>query len=183
MNAVGFDLYCQLLAEEVAELQGSKEYAMRSTVSDVTLDIPLPAYLPDNYIPDRTLKIQFYQRMAVLSTIESVDAITAELHDRFGVLPEPVTYLLEMVKLKAHARERGFTSIAQVENEWVLKAERTMTPNRVALFKRFKGAVKVELGTVWIPKYLMPEQPSQWIPTLHELIDLISTKNQEPVRT
>lgn len=182
MNSVGFDLYCQLLAEEVAELQGSKKYALRSTVADVSLDIPLPAYLPDSYIPDRTLKIQFYQRMAVLSTFESVDAMQAELHDRFGVLPEPVTYLLEMVRLKAHARERGFTAISLVENEWILKTERTMTPNRVALFKRFKGAVRVELGTVWIPRYLMPEQSSQWLPMLHELIDLISTKDREPVR-
>ncbi|MGH7327439.1 MAG: transcription-repair coupling factor, partial [Polyangiaceae bacterium] len=68
MNAVGFDLYSQLLAEEVSDLQGSGELNLFKPEPPVTIDVPLTGYIPDDYIPDRTLKIHFYQRLATIKT-------------------------------------------------------------------------------------------------------------------
>ncbi|HET8914003.1 MAG TPA: transcription-repair coupling factor, partial [Ktedonobacteraceae bacterium] len=67
MNSIGFDLYSKLLAEAVQELQGQ---TVEATAPGVSIDLPLDAYLPDEYIGDRTLKVNFYQRLANLTRIE-----------------------------------------------------------------------------------------------------------------
>jgi transcription-repair coupling factor (superfamily II helicase) len=181
LNSVGFDLYCQLLAEEVAELQGSGEIALPRTEAPVTIDVPLTAYLPDSYIPDRALKIQCYQRLAAVKSTDQVDALQAELVDRFGPPPEEAAYLLDLLRLKVEARELGFESVAFKDNAWELKARRTMTPNRVAIFKRFKGKASVEFGLVTIPATLLPREPREWLHELRALLPLISTQERAPV--
>jgi transcription-repair coupling factor (superfamily II helicase) len=85
MNSVGFDLYCKLLAEAVQEIQGKQVEA--ATTASTSVDLPLDAYLPDEYIGDRTLKVNFYQRLANLTRMEQIEAMEAELSDRFGPPP------------------------------------------------------------------------------------------------
>ncbi len=97
MNAVGFDLYSRLLAEAIQELQGKKAEAV---VPVVTIDLPVDAYIPDDYINDRALKMNFYQRLANLTTSEQVTAMLGELKDRFGALLPPVENLLKLIALK-----------------------------------------------------------------------------------
>ena len=179
MNSVGFDLYCQLLAEEVAELQGTTELTLRKAEPAVTLDLPLPAYIPDSYIPDRTLKIHFYQRLASITTADQVDAMRAEMVDRFGPPPEVVTNLLALLQLKAEANALGFESISLKNEEWLIKARRTMVPNRVAIYKRFKGVARVEFGLVSFTRGLLPREPQDWLPALRDLLPLISTAERE----
>ncbi len=57
----------------------------------------------------------------------------------------------------------------------VLKARRNMTPNRVALYRRFRNEVKVQLGVVQIPRRLLPDDPQVLIAALHDLLPQIST--------
>src|SRR3989440_9011688 len=64
MNSVGFDLYVKLLAEAVEEVQGKRAEVR---MPGVVVDLPLDAYLPDDYVGDRTLKVKFYQRLANLN--------------------------------------------------------------------------------------------------------------------
>src|SRR5256886_5607250 len=117
MNSVGFDLYCKLLAEAVQELQGKQAEV---AVPTATVDLPLDAYLPDEYIGDRTLKVNFYQRLASLGGSEQVEAMAAEMTDRFGPLPPAVENLLTLVRLKVEAAQLGYEAIAIKDNEFVL---------------------------------------------------------------
>src|SRR5436190_14667220 len=64
MNSVGFDLYCKLLAEAVQDLQGKRS---EESIPSASVDLRLDAYLPDDYIGDRTLKVKYYHRLANLS--------------------------------------------------------------------------------------------------------------------
>ncbi len=180
MNTVGFDLYCQLLQEEVAELQGSGEI-FRKLETNVAIDIPLPAFLPDDYINDRALKIQFYQRLASLRLGEQVDAMQAEMHDRFGILPAPVINLLDLLRLKIDAKELEFESIALKNEEWIFKLKRTSVPNRIAIYRRFAGQAHVEMGTVSIPRRLITADPAHLIATLRELLQLITSTDRAVV--
>jgi transcription-repair coupling factor (superfamily II helicase) len=179
MNAVGFDLYCQLLAEEVAELEGSGDLTLVKAEPAVTLDLPLAAYIPDSYIPDRTLKIHFYQRLAANKTGDQVDAMQAEMVDRFGPPPDVVQNLLDLLRLKAEANALGFESIALKNEEWIIKARRTMVPNRVFLYKRFKGMAHVEFGVVSLSRNLLPREPQEWLRALRDLLPDISTQERE----
>src|SRR5581483_1424746 len=136
MNSIGFDLYCKLLAEAVQEMQGKQ---MEAGIPGTTVDLPLDAYLPDDFIGDRTLKVNFYQRLAGLSHPEQVEAMASELSDRFGPLPSPVQNLLATVRLKVEAAQLGYESIAVKDGAFVLTVKRNIIPNRIVLYRRFRN--------------------------------------------
>jgi transcription-repair coupling factor (superfamily II helicase) len=169
MNSVGFDLYCKLLAEAVEELQG--KHAETVTSSSVQVDLPLDSYLPDEYIGDRTLKVKFYQRLANLLTSEQVEAMEAELTDRFGPPPQPVRNLLAMVRLKVEAALLGYEAISAKDNDFVLTVKRTIVPNRILLYRRFRNEARVQQGVIRIPRRLLG---SDWMEQLRELLPSIT---------
>jgi len=64
MNTVGFDLYCRLVAEAVEELRGKRTIP----ATDLVIDLPLGAHLPDSYVGDGDVKVRLYRRLATLET-------------------------------------------------------------------------------------------------------------------
>ncbi len=88
--AVGFDLYCRLLDETVAELRGEK----REEAVEPRMSTDIEAFLPDRYVPDSREKMNLYKTLADASTLEAVEEVAAELADRFGRHPDPVRHLL-----------------------------------------------------------------------------------------
>jgi transcription-repair coupling factor (superfamily II helicase) len=168
MTSVGFDLYCKLLAEAVQELQGKKAEAGTPTA---TVDLPLDAYLPDDYVGDRTLKVNFYQRLANLNQPEQVEAMASEMNDRFGAPPLPVQNLLAMVRLKVEAAQLGYEAIALKDNELVLTVKRSIVPNRIVLYRRFRNDARVQQGVIRIPRRLFG---ANWLEQLRELLPAIT---------
>jgi transcription-repair coupling factor (superfamily II helicase) len=168
MNSVGFDLYCKLLAEAVEEQRGKRPEA---GMPSVTLDLPLDAYLPDDYVGDRALKVKFYQRLANLSSPEQVEAMEAELSDRFGAPPPPAKNLLAMVRLKVEASQSGYEAISARDHEFVLTVRRTIVPNRIVLYHRFKNEARVQQGVIHIPRRLLGPD---WMEQLRELLPKIT---------
>jgi len=100
VNAVGFDLYCQLLNEAVKELRGEKAPRSEDPAGAPAIDLPISAYLPKSYVPDDRQKITLYKKMASLATKEEIRDLENELQDRFGPLPDEVENLLKMLRLK-----------------------------------------------------------------------------------
>ena len=98
--AVGFDLYCQLIEETVRELKGE---AAEAPV-DPTIRLPVPAFVPEEYVPDATLRLNLYKRLSALADAGRLDDFREELRDRFGDPPEAVGWLLQAVDLKIRAR-------------------------------------------------------------------------------
>ena len=88
--AVGFELYCDLLAEAVAELSGNRGALMRP----VRLDLALDAYVPAGYVAYEAAKLDVHRRIALSETVDELRDIEIELADRFGELPEPVENLI-----------------------------------------------------------------------------------------
>ncbi len=169
MNSVGFDLYTKLLAEAVEEIQGKRaEVGLPSVI----VDLPLDAYLPDEYIGDRALKVKFYQRLANLQRPEQIETMEAELNDRFGPPPQPAKNLLAMVRLKVEAATLGFEAISAKDNEFVLTVRRTIVPNRIVLYRRFRNEARVQQGVIRIPRRLLG---SNWMEQLSELLPAITT--------
>jgi transcription-repair coupling factor (superfamily II helicase) len=131
--AVGFDLYTRLLAQAVQEARervmaddgsrvaGRKEAPRRNLLEApiapvVTLDLNLPARIPEDYVPEAVLRLQLYRRLAGLTTLEAVDEIAQEFADRFGPVPIEVENLLYTMRVKVLAVNAGVQAISHEEN-------------------------------------------------------------------
>jgi transcription-repair coupling factor (superfamily II helicase) len=97
--AVGFELYCRMLDEAV---QAAQPEAAGEPWEPVRLDVPVDAYVPAEYIPYEVAKIDVHRRIAAAREPADLEALTEELEDRFGPVPEPVEALLKL----QHARVR-----------------------------------------------------------------------------
>ena len=107
ITAVGFDLYTRLLDEAVRELKGERvEHA-----PDPEIKIAVTAYLPDDYVPDTDLKMEFYQRLAGAGRVADLLAVREEMEDRFGRLPWQAASLLHIMEIKIMARQLGLAAV------------------------------------------------------------------------
>jgi len=99
--AVGFELYSELLEEAVSRLKG-EEFTERV---EPEIKLKIPAFVPEEYVPDPNQRLILYKRLVQASHEEDVAAVGDELLDRFGKLPLPVAYLLETMKLRIQLRK------------------------------------------------------------------------------
>jgi len=118
--AVGFDLYCRMLEEEVrkkrsqqAVLQGRIPEEAETRQPMVAIDLQVKAFIPAEYMEDEGTKIDFYQRINGARHKEDIEALREELVDRFGDLPEPLENLLRIGAIKAMAKEAKILAVAQ----------------------------------------------------------------------
>ncbi len=107
MEAIGFDLYCRLLEETVAELQGAGGVAPL----DVKVELKLSAFLPDDYVGDPQQKMDLYRRVARIRNPEACYRIRDEFQDRYGPLPPAVENLVAIQRLKIQAGAQGIEEI------------------------------------------------------------------------
>jgi transcription-repair coupling factor (superfamily II helicase) len=105
---VGFDLYVRLVGEAVADFRGEspEEFA------DVKVELPVDANLPVEYLPGERLRLEAYRALANAATDEAVDAVRAELVDRYGPIPSQVENLLAVARFKVLCRAYGVTDVA-----------------------------------------------------------------------
>lgn len=101
MISVGFDLYCQMLEEAIAELKGEKE----SSSEPAIIDLNVTAMIPEEYVGDLDVKLSEYKRLADVRTEMQLEHIQAEWRDRFGEIPEETLQLVRLVKLRLLATE------------------------------------------------------------------------------
>jgi transcription-repair coupling factor (superfamily II helicase) len=122
LAAVGFDLYTRLLSDAVEEQRAVRE--SREPVKprpQTVIDLPIDAYLPDDYVAEEPQKLELYRRLGRAATAGEVAAIRAELIDRFGALPAPVERLLEVARLRITAEAAGIASLAREGHELVVR--------------------------------------------------------------
>ena len=113
--AVGYELYCQLLGNAVRELT----HQPPKLAVDVEIDLPVKAYLPNDYVPELRQRIDIYRRLSRITDISELDEMKAELADRFGKLPRPVKSLLEVAELKIDA-SIWFVKAMQTEDNYIV---------------------------------------------------------------
>jgi transcription-repair coupling factor (superfamily II helicase) len=111
--AVGYDLYCQMVIEAVAEMKGEPI----AQPSEIKLDVPTDAFLPADYVTKEELRLEAYRRLAAVTTESEVADIRAEWEDRYGPLPEPADALLMVGSLRAECHRLGITDMQITVNQ------------------------------------------------------------------
>lgn len=110
IREVGIELYQQMLEEAVAAAHGAGEGTAQADWSP-QISIGLSVLIPDVYVPDLSVRLGLYRRLADVVDRAEIDAFAAELIDRFGELPTEVENLLAVVELKGLCRDAGVDKV------------------------------------------------------------------------
>ncbi len=209
IGAVGFDLYTRLLANAVDharklqslathgklgtdtghaspdEVEAQVELAAEANLDDqpLTIDLPLSAFLPTDYVADDGLRLRLYQRLArPLSPLQSKE-VAKELEDRFGELPVPARNLLYIVQIKGLAIKAGVENISTNESEIAVRlSERAAASGRLTALnssraaRRFGKAMRIGPRMVRLSRR---ELGDRWPDALRAVLEELSKERME----
>ena len=181
ITALGFDLYCQLLAETVEELKASSPRYNRGEgvikkkeiEETPTISLPLDAHISEEYVSNLNTRLSLYHRLAKVEYVEEVQDVAQELKDRFGPLPEPVENLLYMVKIKVLATRAKVSSISTQGRQIVIKPREAViaSPDAIgtkqSLGRSYDGAVKIGPTQIKLDTRLLGDR---WKVVLEEVL-------------
>ncbi|TEU19158.1 MAG: transcription-repair coupling factor [Anaerolineales bacterium] len=190
--AIGFDLYCRLLEQAVRELREASgepmaaihraqhAVATASAVSGLgpSIDLPIAAYLPEEYMPESQLRLRFYRRMARIDAQDEVEQLAEELNDRFGELTEPVTNLFYILRVRALAAEAGVQSIRAHEKEIALSLALPLLGGAAKEITSQHPGLRVSGTRIWLAA--VEDWRVALLELLQSLCDLSLLRAQQP---
>ena len=142
MDAIGFDLYMDMLEEEIAEIRGQDI----PKVEDTQVDLNVTAFVPNDYIPDLEQKMGAYRSLAAANSKVELMQIAADLSDRFGPIPYSTAQLVRMLELKLVAKAAGFSRIKPEGKQHVVME----TPMEEPAWKKISEKLPSHLKTRFV---------------------------------
>ena len=112
IREVGFELYQEMLEEAISKIRAGEDGTPEvdeTWAPQINLDVPV--LIPEDYVPDRDLRLGLYRRLSDLETRQDLEGFAAELHDRFGKPPKEVETLLKVLRVKAMCRRAGIARL------------------------------------------------------------------------
>jgi transcription-repair coupling factor (superfamily II helicase) len=132
IEAIGFELYTQMLERAVREMKGEAAPEEAETQLNLGLNIRIPA----DYVPEENQRLQMYKRVARVETETQLSDVTAEMTDRYGPPPAAVRNLLEYASLKLLCIKVGVNAIERKRDQVILKFQQNaqVDPEQLARF-------------------------------------------------
>jgi transcription-repair coupling factor (superfamily II helicase) len=149
IEAVGFDMYCQMMERAVAERKGEAVTPERRA----TLNLGQDLRIPPEYLENENLRLRIYKRIASVRSEGERDEVRRELEDRFGPLPPAVLHLLDYAVLKALAEQLAVASLDRRGDQIAIKfyEDTTLGPERlVKLIARRRDLRLDPAGVLWL---------------------------------
>ncbi|MFA5882896.1 MAG: transcription-repair coupling factor [Acidimicrobiia bacterium] len=144
--AVGFDLYCQMVTDAVAELSGE----VPEPPVEVTIEIPVPANLPVDYVSRDDVRMEAYRRLAAVTEPGDVADVRAEWEDRYGPPPPPAEALLGIARLRVECVRLGIRSLTLAQRAVRIRGLDLKASQQVRLNRLSPGA-RVGAGEIMLP--------------------------------
>ncbi|MGW1676402.1 transcription-repair coupling factor [Saccharopolyspora sp. NPDC002376] len=157
---VGFDLYVRLVGEAVENYRAAFSKDSRAEpgeveeeLTEVRVDLPIDAHIPHDYVPGERLRLEAYRKLAAAVDEDALDAVRAELVDRYGPLPEPVERLLKVARFRQLCREQGVREVTLQGTSLRLAPLELPDSKQVRLKRLYPKAVyKPAVRTVSVPR-------------------------------
>jgi transcription-repair coupling factor (superfamily II helicase) len=132
VNAIGLELYTQMLETAVRELRGEPARPEIAATINLGLDIRIPS----SYIPEEHQRLRMYKRIGAVRSLEEKTAVEQELADRYGALPPPVRNLLDYAALRLEAERLWISSIERKKERVHIQfhANTVVEPSRLMQF-------------------------------------------------
>lgn len=160
MVTVGYELYTQLIAEEIAFLKSHADGDAPRQYKDPlegleplpALDLPTNARIPEAYIEDQAQRLYYYRTMMSSRSMDELTTVEQELSDRYGKLPDEVKRALWVMRLRLKARELKIEKIdgagGRLLTTWYPSAD--LPPRLWVLLKRANADAYLSRGAyVW----------------------------------
>jgi transcription-repair coupling factor (superfamily II helicase) len=147
---VGFDLYVRLVGEAVADFRGEGA----AEEAEVKVELPIDAHLPHDYVDSQRLRLEMYQRLAAVRSLDEVEQVAEELTDRYGAtMPKPVENLLEVARFRLLAREAGLTDVTLQGNQIRFAPVDLRESQELRLSRLYpRTVVKRPIKTILVPR-------------------------------
>ncbi|MFN2177522.1 MAG: transcription-repair coupling factor [Anaerolineales bacterium] len=153
--AVGFNLYTRLLADAVRRIRTGRDIPpnLENTIQETRIfssnvDLPLPISIPEDYVPDKTVRLGLYRRLAELRSINDAEVMREEFIDRFGAPPELVKNLFFQIEIKLISEQIGFSSITTENGQIVMRFPDNEVPENLP---ELGNRVRVGKTALWMP--------------------------------
>jgi transcription-repair coupling factor (superfamily II helicase) len=149
IEAIGFDMYVQMLERAVAKLKGEEAAPELRT----TLSLGMDVRIPPEYIPSENLRLRTYKRISSVASEAEKQDVQKELEDRFGALPKAVENLLEFAVLKSMCERLRIAAVERQGTKIALRfhPETTLEPASVVKVVRSRKGIKLDpSGVLWM---------------------------------
>jgi len=149
IEAIGFDLYVQMLERAVAKLKGEEGAPELRTTMSLGMDVRVP----QEYIPSENLRLRTYKRISSVGSESEKQDVHKELEDRFGPLPKSVENLLEFALLKSMSERLRIATVERQGSKIALRfhPETTLEPGAVVKVVRSRKGIKLDpSGVLWM---------------------------------
>ena len=125
LATVGYDMYCKLMEETLAEVQGKRVIRELETRVDLRVD----AYLPADYVAEEKQRMEMYKRIASVTTDDERADVTDELIDRYGDMPATVSTLLDVSQLRGLCNRMGISQISRGKGGIMMRLDERYIPD------------------------------------------------------
>jgi len=139
IQMVGYQMYCELLADAVRKLKGESVEPIPTAV----IDLGFATYIPKNYIPISRHRMDVYRKIAVARCREDLQQIESELADVYGSMPDDVKQLLELADLRIKASKRDIKSIVASDQDLIFSFATDHGDKAQALFANVSRKVRI----------------------------------------
>ncbi|MFD1720404.1 transcription-repair coupling factor [Amnibacterium endophyticum] len=147
---VGFDLYLRMIGEAVNDFRGESNEGQ----TELRLELPVDARIPDHYIDSERLRLEAYQKLSAAAGPASdegrIDLVLEELEDRYGEAPEEVRNLIRISKLRRLAQSAGLSDVVALPKLLRISPAELPDSKQVRLQRMYPGS-RVLAGAVTVP--------------------------------
>ena len=139
IQTVGYQMYCELLANAVRRLKNEPVETIPTTV----IDLGFAIYIPKDYIPNNKSRLDAYRKIAVAKAAEDIQQIRAEFADVYGPVPDEVGLLLDLAELRIKASKHHIKSIITSGQDLIFTFQKDYIGNIQALFAKASGKIRI----------------------------------------
>jgi transcription-repair coupling factor (superfamily II helicase) len=114
IKVVGMNHFLRMLNKTIEELKAGKLPTEEHKIQEISIELPLPAYIPDTFIPDTKDKINAYQKLSSVDDIGLLTEFKEDLMTEYGHFPKEVSNLFQILEIKIYAKRAGLVNIKSI---------------------------------------------------------------------
>lgn len=181
IKVVGMNHFLRMLNKTIEELKAGKISTEDHHIQDISIELPLPAYIPDTFIPDTKDKINVYQKLSSVDDILLLNELKEDLMTEYGHFPKEVSHLFQILEIKIYAKRAGLTNVKSIPmgnagRQIILHMSNAVTAEQIMNMLKYNPKWLISGDKLKID---MKELGFNWAEKLKENVQLLLPKGKD----